>query len=47
MMLIDASWPSKRLAAVTTRTGWCGRCSSAESMSAHYLTAQVTVDGPG
>jgi hypothetical protein len=22
MMLIDASWPSKRLAAVTRRTGW-------------------------
>ncbi len=24
MMLIDASWPSNRLAAVTTRTGWVG-----------------------
>ena len=28
MMLIEASWPSKRLEAVTTRTGWVGTCKS-------------------
>ena len=27
MMLIDASWPSNRLAAVTSRTWWRGWCS--------------------
>ena len=26
MMLIAASWPSNRLAAVTNRTGWAGTC---------------------
>ena len=29
MMLIAASWPSNRLAAVTNRTGCAGRCNRA------------------
>jgi hypothetical protein len=31
MMLMAASWPSKRLAAVTMRTGWDGTCSEEEA----------------
>jgi hypothetical protein len=36
MMLIEASWPSNRLAAVTNRTGFTGRWSS-EVIPPKYL----------
>ncbi|MEK7218139.1 MAG: glycosyltransferase family 39 protein, partial [Patescibacteria group bacterium] len=45
MMLIEASWPSNRLAAVTNRTGWTGRCRSGEGIGPDYLDVKLPVEG--
>src|SRR4051812_26736628 len=41
MMLIDASCPSNRLAAVTNRTGWTGVCSSGSVTPPDYFDFQL------
>ena len=43
MMLIEASWPSNRLEAVTRRTGWVGWCRSLMGLAPGKIVGRPTI----